>query len=372
MLKPAGGKYEGVWFNELKNGDTTFYIAYRDEHGESVKKKVGKATKQSRYTVRDAYDALIAVKHSLNTGQDLPFKNLRKKTYSLDEIFNEFLAWEKANGKKSWDADEQRYRVHIAPAFAKKDISKITTKEIEAFKQEKLKSKSSVQTVKHILALFRLVFNYAIKQELVKGLTNPIQGGKVKLPTPDNAKLGFLSREQAIAIFEALKQYPNPRLYQLTVLLLGTGARFDEVVSLRWQDIDYNDNTIYFKPTKNGNARRIFITDLVKNVLDILKKEKKSDTDLIAKSAVGKKFGDMPKQWQDIVDDVLEGNKTAAKYRITVHSLRHTHASWLAQSGLDIMHIKEQLGHKTIQMTMRYSHLIPDQRHDAVKKIMDF
>ena len=94
----------------------------------------------------------------------------------------------KSKRGKSWDANEQRYRVHIAPIFGKKDISKITTKEIETFKQEKLKSKSSVQTVKHILAQFRLIYNYLIKQELVKSLFNPIQDGKVKLHAPDNAK----------------------------------------------------------------------------------------------------------------------------------------------------------------------------------------
>jgi integrase len=46
-----------------------------------------------------------------------------------------------------------------------------------------------------------------------------------------------------------------------------------------------------------------------------------------------------------------------------VHSLRHTHASWLAIAGMNILEIKEQLGHKKLDMTLRYSHLIPSQRH---------
>ncbi|WP_170175839.1 hypothetical protein [Sulfurimonas crateris] len=45
-LKPAGGRYEGVWINELKNGNTAFYINYRDENGKPIKKKVGVKTKQ--------------------------------------------------------------------------------------------------------------------------------------------------------------------------------------------------------------------------------------------------------------------------------------------------------------------------------------
>ena len=53
----------------------------------------------------------------------------------------------------------------------------------------------------------------------------------------------------------------------------------------------------------------------------------------------------------------------------STHSLRHTHASWLAQSGVDILHIKEQLGHRKIDTTMRYSHLIDDRRHQATERL---
>jgi integrase len=66
---------------------------------------------------------------------------------------------------------------------------------------------------------------------------------------------------------------------------------------------------------------------------------------------------------------MIEGNKTAGKHRITVHNLRHTHASWLALAGADILHIKEQLGHKKLDMTLRYAHLIPNQRHDLTRQV---
>jgi integrase len=78
----------------------------------------------------------------------------------------------------------------------------------------------------------------------------------------------------------------------------------------------------------------------------------------------------MPKQWQEIVDKLIKGNKTIEnKYRITTHSLRHTHASWLALGGADILQIKEQLGHKKLDMTLRYAHLIPSRRHDLIKEV---
>jgi len=71
------------------------------------------------------------------------------------------------------------------------------------------------------------------------------------------------------------------------------------------------------------------------------------------------------------VEAVRPGNKKEiTKNKITAYSLRHTHASWLAEAGLDILQIKEQLGHKNIEMTMRYAHLIPNIRHKHTIKLL--
>jgi len=57
------------------------------------------------------------------------------------------------------------------------------------------------------------------------------------------------------------------------------------------------------------------------------------------------------------------------KNRITPHSLRHTHASWLAQKGVNILHIKKQLGHKKLETTMRYAHISDTQRYQETLEI---
>ena len=147
------------------------------------------------------------------------------------------------------------------------------------------------------------------------------------------------------------------------MLLLFTGARFSEVAKLTWNDINFEQKLIYFSQSKDGNARYIQMTDMVYSVIKELYENKINS--LVIPSSTGTKRTQMPKQWQQIVDKIIPGNKTAGKARITTHTLRHTHASWLAISGLDILHIKEQLGHKKIETTMRYAHLIPIKRHEA-------
>ena len=78
----------------------------------------------------------------------------------------------------------------------------------------------------------------------------------------------------------------------------------------------------------------------------------------------------MPDYFLTAVEAVRPGNKEEkTKNKITAHSLRHTHASWLAEAGLDILQIKEQLGHKNIEMTMRYADLIPNIRHQITTEI---
>lgn len=362
-LKPAGGRYEGVWINELKNGNVAYYINYRDENGKPVKKKVGVKTKQSNFTIKDAYDKLIQTKHHLMTGEESPFKSQRSKNFTFEDAWTAYYEWAKVN-KKTYISDEQYYRLHIAPTFAKREVKTIKSKDIEQFKQLYMSKEYAAQSVKHYMGLMRHIINHAIKNELIKNYTNPISGGKVKLPTVNNARQAFLNKEQARVILDELLQYENPQLYQLTIILLYTGARFSEVASLTWHDVNFETNMIYFKATKNGNARWVFMNELVKEVINNLYANKTST--LIISNTKGKQFERMLHSWQIVVDNVLDGNKDAdAKQRVTVHSLRHTHASWLAMAGLDILHIKEQLGHKTLEMTMRYSHLIPNKRHEA-------
>ncbi|MEN4054278.1 site-specific integrase, partial [Sulfurimonas sp. NWX79] len=205
--------------------------------------------------------------------------------------------------------------------------------------QKKLTDGYKPRTVQLILGLARQIINYAINNELILNYTNPISKGKVKMPKFDNKQIGFLTKDQAKELLERLKSKKTPLTYRLTVLLLYTGARFSEVASLTWDDIDFNNRLIYFKSNKNGNDRKIYISDLALDVLVELFNEKRND--LVIPASNGKQLIQMPRQWQEIVDEMLPNNDKAGKYRITIHSLRHTHASWMAIAGVSIMHIKE-------------------------------
>lgn len=372
-LKKASSKYPGIFINEYKNGNVAYYINYRNEEGTPTLKKVGMKTKQSNYTIMDAYDRLIEVKHKIATGEELPKVVQRKAKVLFEDIFEDYLNWAKAN-KKTWKHNDLLvYNKHLS-YLAKSDPRTLKPKDFEELKQKKLtevdKKTGRVlapKTVQHILATARHIFNHAIKNELIKNLTNPIGSGRVRMPKVENQKIGFFTKEKAQELLELLQQRENKRLYELTTLLLFTGARFSEVARLTWSDINFNTNLIYFASSKDGNARYIKMSNRVLEVVNTLYKNKINN--LVIPTINGNKYEKMPKEWQIEVDKLIPGNDNTNKDRLTTHSLRHTHASWLAQSGVDILHIKEQLGHKKIETTMRYSHLIDDRRHQATERL---
>ena len=372
-LKKASSKYPGIFINEYKNGNVAYYINYRNEEGTPTLKKVGMKTKQSNYTIMDAYDRLIEVKHKIATGEELPKVVQRKSKVLFEDIFEDYLNWAKAN-KKTWKHNDLLvYNKHLS-YLAKSDPRTLKPKDFEELKQKKLtevdKKTGRVlapKTVQHILATARHIFNHAIKNELIKNLTNPIGSGRVRMPKVENQKIGFFTKEKAKELLELLLQRENKRLYELTTLLLFTGARFSEVARLTWSDINFNTSLIFFASSKDGNARYIKMSNRVLEVVNTLYKNKINN--LVIPTINGNKYEKMPKEWQIEVDKLIPGNDNANKDRLTTHSLRHTHASWLAQSGVDILHIKEQLGHKKIETTMRYSHLIDDRRHQATERL---
>jgi integrase len=286
----------------------------------------------------------------------------------MQNAYDKYIEWAKQN-KKSWKSDEQTFNKHIKDVLGDKTLITLKPQHFEDLKQVKIKEKYKARTIVSILGVARHIINYAINNELIKNYANPIANGRVKMPKVDNEKIGFLKKEQATELLEILAKRKEPMIFRLTTLLLFTGARFSEVASLTWNDINFDEKLIYFKATKNGNARSIKMTDKVIKVLEELAKNKISQ--LIIPSTNGKQILQMPRQWQDIVDEFIPNNINAGKHRITIHSLRHTHASWLAISGMNILEIKEQLGHKKLDMTLRYSHLIPSQRHKQTEVVFN-
>ncbi len=139
--------------------------------------------------------------------------------------------------------------------------------------------------------------------------------------------------------------------------------RKGEIFNLKWQDVNFDLKLIHVSDSKNSEARDIPLNDTCYETLKALREKAEEGQDYIfVNPKTGKPY-----------DDIKRSFKTALKKAeiedFTFHDLRHTFASHLVMNGVDLMTVKELLGHKEIKMTMRYSHLSPDHKKIAVKRI---
>ena len=136
--------------------------------------------------------------------------------------------------------------------------------------------------------------------------------------------------------------------------------RKNEILSLKWHYCDFERQIIRITNTKNKETRSIPMHDLVKKTLIAIPKHPDSSYIFYKKS--GEPFINVRKSFDKLL-------KTCKIEKFRFHDMRHTYASQLAMSGVDLNTIRELLGHKSLQMTLRYAHLSPDHKRRAVDSL---
>ena len=139
---------------------------------------------------------------------------------------------------------------------------------------------------------------------------------------------------------------------------------------MKWQDLDFRNGVITIPDTKAGESQQAFMTNEVKDILLDRIPEDAKPTDFVFPGKGGKMQYKISDTFKRTVFDLgfNEGlDPSDARNRVVFHTLRHTFCSWLAMQGTPLFTIQQLARHKTLSMTERYSHLLPDQKQDAVK-----
>ena len=300
----------------------------------------------------------------------------QKENMALKDAFEVYLAWAKTN-KKDWGHDETRMNLHVLPFLGDKRLSEIRVADIESLKVRCQEKGLSPATVKHVLQCVRAVYNFCIRIGSYTG-DNPTR--HVKFPRLDNARKRFFSDDQVDSLLSALAE-KNKDVHDMTLLSILTGLRFGEIAKLRWERVDL-ENGIIHVDGKNGETREAYLDNEELVEMFTRRKELFDTTPFVRKSAKsvhglvfpgpvhGGIMKDIPDIFMKTVDDLkFNDGYEDARQKLTFHSCRHTFGSRLAQQGVPLLTIKELLGHKTIEMTMRYSHLMPDHKREAVRHL---
>lgn len=168
-----------------------------------------------------------------------------------------------------------------------------------------------------------------------------------KLKEP-RGRVRYLSDDERKALLQAAQKQQNQALYLLIVLAISTGARKNELLSLKWSAVDFKRGQMTFHETKNGDRRTVPLTGHAFELLQAWQAESKSMHVFRARTADKPMLVDKPFQ-------VLVRSVGLDDFRF--HDLRHSCASYLAMNGASLAEIAEVLGHKTLAMVKRYAHL---------------
>ena len=156
-----------------------------------------------------------------------------------------------------------------------------------------------------------------------------------------------LSREEVNKIIVVTN---NIKHKLVLMFLYYAGLRLDEVTNLKWQDIDFDREIIHIKTTKGEKERILFLHHKLKEMLKIYGIDKQ---DLVLRSQRKRKYN--KRTIQQIVKNAAK--KAVIKKNVTPHSLRHSFATHLLESGADIRYIQQLLGHKDLKTTQIYTHV---------------
>jgi len=372
MAKREKTKFIGVYRREAtgrlfkSKPDICFDIAYRDNREEKPKliwEKVGWLSEGYSEKLADNVrsERLRAIRH----GQDLPQE--KKRTPLFKTVWEKYIEWAESNKARGARDDISLFKNCIEKALAEKRMSEINPFGLERLKTALLKKGYSPATVKHCLVLIRQIYNKALKWGMYQG-TNPVKG--VEMPSIQNQKTRFLTREEAEKLLTALSEMTRPDLHDMALLSLHTGMRAGEIFKLKSNDLDFNNELIKIVDPKNKKTRHAYMTKAVREML--LKRKPDAPEKLVFPDRNGEKIDSISQSFPKIVKKLgFNEGITDRRDLFVFHSLRHTFASWLALQGESLITIRDLLGHKTTAMTERYSHLIPDHKRRAAELLED-
>lgn len=362
MSKRIKTRYQNVHYIEtITNGkpDKIYYIRYRD-NDKSKEIKMGKYSEG----IRENYcnQKLLSILNAIRHGEQPPIiaRTHKKETVPFDDIAMKFFDARELYNKTNRQA-RNKYKSQLQHLIGKKDIYEITKSDILKIQSEFAQTKAP-KTVNQYVQFIRAVYNFAIEEELFKGI-NPTKG--IKEQKIDNKRERFLTIDEIKALVDNVVN--DSDLYLFTLLSLSTGGRLNTVMEITKKDINFEHKIITLQDLKNNDTYSGFFDDKLKLLLQDRSNGLNPNDKIIQmnertlRRKMSKILSRLFNQDLDIDD---------RKNRVVIHTLRHTFASQLAINGTPIFTIQKLLNHKDIKQTLRYAKLSKDSGRNMVDELM--
>ncbi len=384
--------YQGVRYRESttkKNGahPDRYFIIRTYLHGKEKEEGLGWAS--DGWTAKKAAEVLAELKKAQTTGkgpqtltesreqakavraekaQRLHIEAVRSMPFCTAAL-DHFLPWARRN-KISWPDDVSRFEQHLWPTIGAIPIRELTRSQVESMLGGVGNKGLSPATVRQCLALTRRICNFCallvIRGETVFPGRNPCSG--ISIRQPDNARLRFLSHDEADRLIAAARDFDRDMaMHDMIAMALNTGMRLGELQRLRRPDVDLAHDLVHILDRDGKPGGVVYLNTESRSVMVRRLSDNTPGPLVFAPPAGGIVRENISQRFKSLVDGLgFNDGVEDPRLRVVFHTLRHTYASWLALAGTDIYVIKDLMRHKTITMTMRYAHLIPDIKRQAV------
>jgi integrase len=247
--------------------------------------------------------------------------------------------------KKSHEQERRRIAQWCRRPLSKLKLSKLSPQHFVTFRNERINAGTKRSTVRLDLALISHLFTIARKEWGMGYLANPITD--VRQLKADKWRDRRLSAEEFERFERALDSGYN-RVIAINIrFALETAARKGELLKLLWRDIDLKRRVMTLRDTKNGDDRRVPLTQ---KAIELLEQLPRGDGERVFRTTSDA----ITAAWRRIV---LRAEIEDFRY----HDLRHEATSRLFERGLEIMEVQRITGHKTLSMLLRYTQMNVDR-----------
>ena len=339
---------------------------------------------------KDAKTELLKIEYLVSTNQY--FKSV--KSGKFGDVLDEWLALHKETVKAStWQFIELRANKHVRPYFKDMYVDKITLRQCQDFVNKTFK----VAPVAYVysVSIVKNTLDYALRLGMIE--SNPmlyVIKPKKQANISDNH--GNYYNKDELKKFLDVAKNTNLKKYALFRLLAYSGMRIGECLALTWHDLDYKNNTIAINKTlarikdklviqtpKTKASNRVISLDTETiQVLKMWQLEQRKQLLKLGINSMNKHqliFSNGNNEYiysGTVRKSIKILAKKAGIHSITTHGFRHTHATLLFASGMDIKQVQARLGHSNVQTTLNiYTHAIQDKQDkigDEFAKYINF
>ncbi len=306
-----------------------YWIRYADLTGKIVFESSG-STK-----FKDAEVLLIKRKQSIKEGKQPEIKRIANHTFN--ELVVEYIKW--CERQKSFKS-KQCLIMKLAETFGNVPLRRFNPMILEQFQTDRLNMGKKPATVNRLIATISHMFTKAVEWDMVEEeILKRIR--KVKLLPENNRRLRYLSIEESQKLVDSCDNHLRP----IVITALNTGMRKDEILGLKWDNVDLKAGFILLNQnqTKNSERKEIPINQTLRETLQSVPKQDNIPF-VFYNPLTGTRYDDIKRSFNSAL-------KRADIRDFRFHDLRHTFASHLVMAGIDLTTVKELMGHKDFKMT---------------------